>query len=576
MFITLILFCYSLNFARANYTVHFQESSIVAGVAINELLPNPEGSDTGKEWIELYNYSEAVINLNGWILTDTSSKEFVIENIDLTSKEFLVIYPNFSLNQSNEEVFLFDENRNQIDSFYYENSSEALSWARKPDGIGEWISDSVPTEGTSNIPEAVEYPDTILITEIYPTPEENEIEWLELFNNSEEEIELDSWKISDLSNSVVLKNLILSPYEYLELSEELSGITLNNSGDTISLVDPNGELVHEFAYEKTSAGISNITYEDSVVQTKVPTPGLENTYVEISNCFYDAIDINIQQFKSTDSSSDTNYKLTGSLTALPGQIYTDKIYVQDQSGGLMVRLPDEFSSDLNIGENIQVCGYHNEYYQEDEFVISNTRSIIILDSTSPVNPIPVESVNESLVGSLARIEGTISENSSTAITVQTQSEEIKVKLSHLSLEQEKSKGDQVEILGILTRYGDNKDGSPYYRLVPRTIEDVDITHLEDMKVATIKSKTSKATSKSSSSNKSEVKSTTSSKNTMEITLTPPAFQEKSEGYLELGIKRESQKKDQTNYRVAAASGFLISSSSLFILLDPERKYNPEE
>ena len=39
-----------------------------AGVVINEVLFNPIGNDPGQEWIEVFNASDSVQNLNGWQL----------------------------------------------------------------------------------------------------------------------------------------------------------------------------------------------------------------------------------------------------------------------------------------------------------------------------------------------------------------------------------------------------------------------------------------------------------------------------------------------------------------------------
>ena len=39
-----------------------------ASVVINEAMVNPYGSDAGREWVELYNASDAPVALTGWDL----------------------------------------------------------------------------------------------------------------------------------------------------------------------------------------------------------------------------------------------------------------------------------------------------------------------------------------------------------------------------------------------------------------------------------------------------------------------------------------------------------------------------
>ena len=40
----------------------------VGSITLNEFLPNPEGSDDGLEWIEVYNASGQEVRLDGWMI----------------------------------------------------------------------------------------------------------------------------------------------------------------------------------------------------------------------------------------------------------------------------------------------------------------------------------------------------------------------------------------------------------------------------------------------------------------------------------------------------------------------------
>jgi hypothetical protein len=48
------------------------------GVKINEFLYNPVGTDTGNEWIELYNNFDEEVNLNGWRLQKQSASLYTV------------------------------------------------------------------------------------------------------------------------------------------------------------------------------------------------------------------------------------------------------------------------------------------------------------------------------------------------------------------------------------------------------------------------------------------------------------------------------------------------------------------
>jgi len=66
------------------------------GVVVNEIFPNPEGSDKGKEFVELYNESDEKVNLDYWILRKISKKGSIKEyNFD--SVLVLTLINNHSL-----------------------------------------------------------------------------------------------------------------------------------------------------------------------------------------------------------------------------------------------------------------------------------------------------------------------------------------------------------------------------------------------------------------------------------------------------------------------------------------------
>lgn len=76
--------------------------SLVSGVRVNEVELNPEGNDSGYEWIELY--SEVEINLTGWTLVNNDGD---VINLTQVFQDYLII--DFSgqwLDNVNESVIL--------------------------------------------------------------------------------------------------------------------------------------------------------------------------------------------------------------------------------------------------------------------------------------------------------------------------------------------------------------------------------------------------------------------------------------------------------------------------------------
>lgn len=108
-------------------------------IIINELIPNPVGSDTLFEWIELYNYSEEEIILSGWKLdgkqipdSTIQPKGFLILVRDLSSYPEIEdkVKVDFNLVNTGDQIELRDNNNDLIDVFIYTSSTEGKSLER--------------------------------------------------------------------------------------------------------------------------------------------------------------------------------------------------------------------------------------------------------------------------------------------------------------------------------------------------------------------------------------------------------------------------------------------------------------
>src|SRR3989338_8284399 len=147
------------------------------GIVINEIMADPIADETLNEWVELYNDENKYINVSGWIIGDDKDND-TIEG-GLYNKEGAVIvafgyaiitddatrvYNNFNvssdavrlyvddgaigngLSNDGEAIYLYDNNRNLIDSKTYNKTTEDLSWAY----INGTLYKSNPTPGFAN------------------------------------------------------------------------------------------------------------------------------------------------------------------------------------------------------------------------------------------------------------------------------------------------------------------------------------------------------------------------------------------------------------------------------------------
>ncbi len=129
-------------------------------ITINEVEQNPEGPDSGNEWVEIYNPSSFDINVGGWKLVDGYSGKTVSisEGTVIASGCYHVIaWTNGSLiNSYPTKITLFDSSGKEIDCTpeATDEKNNDMCWARYPDGkdLGddkEWRFQEA-TKGSSN------------------------------------------------------------------------------------------------------------------------------------------------------------------------------------------------------------------------------------------------------------------------------------------------------------------------------------------------------------------------------------------------------------------------------------------
>ncbi len=86
----------------------------------------------------------------------------------------------------------------------------------------------------------------VVINEFVADPSDNDTEWIELYNNSNQTIDLAGWILEDGShNAISLKGILGSSGNARFIVFELKESILNNAGDAISLRDKNGVLIDE-------------------------------------------------------------------------------------------------------------------------------------------------------------------------------------------------------------------------------------------------------------------------------------------------------------------------------------------
>jgi hypothetical protein len=265
-------------------------------IHINEIFPNPKGEDSKNEWIELINEGDETCEIEGMKIDDEEggSKPYEIKNKIIIKKGFLILpswETKLTLNNKKDSVRLILPNNLIKEEVIYENAEENSSYAKNKDGEFEWS--NFPTPLLSNIfsnnknlnqkkknnnkkdkiKKIIENGDLsefIQLTEIFPNPQGTDSgkEWIEIFNSSDQDINLGNWKIDTGDKSgkkFVFENLIIKAHEFLTLSDKDLKFSLKNSNLEIRLIDFKNNVIDSINYEESEENKSyakiNIVYD---------------------------------------------------------------------------------------------------------------------------------------------------------------------------------------------------------------------------------------------------------------------------------------------------------------------------
>jgi hypothetical protein len=127
------------------------------GTIISELLPNPSGTDTSHEFIELYNPTAEIISLAGCSLqTTANSKVYNFGNVSLQPGQYHAIYDNESgltlSNNTGGTVWLLSLNTELQTVNYPGNLDDDVAFALAD---STWQNTYVPTPNFANIIESL-------------------------------------------------------------------------------------------------------------------------------------------------------------------------------------------------------------------------------------------------------------------------------------------------------------------------------------------------------------------------------------------------------------------------------------
>ncbi len=367
----------------------------LGSVVINELVSDP--IDDGVEWVELYNRSTKTVDLIPWLIQDAGESPHTIahETLELAGLDYLVLYKskdfNFALNNSGDILQLVCYN-NVMDSVTYGKfddgrpednapvAKDPFSLARVDDGrdtnsdMDDFSVTATPTPGRANIINATTDATTspedgqvftgqVFINEILPNPagSDSQTEFIELYNNGEQAVDLTGWKLGDSGarqftlTADKFTDLNLAAGKYMVFWRKDTGIALNNSGqDSAKLYWPNGKIASQIDYSGSIK--DDLAYaraaDGAWFWSQKATPAATNEIIQANQCPQAVINLDrlvvINQptiFDASDSSDPDgealNYLWTFADKTTSSQDVVTKTFTKTASQKATLEVTDE-------------------------------------------------------------------------------------------------------------------------------------------------------------------------------------------------------------------------------------------
>lgn len=311
------------------------------GIVIGEVQydPAPSGSENAFEWIELHNAGEQPVPLAGWQIADNRAADPLPDVtiapggfLVVAGERFLELFPAYAgplvtvasigngLGNSGDRVQLIDAGGTVVDALSYGDDAGILdppvppvaaghSLERVPAGVdtdaaSDWADQPAPSPGglPSGLPPTDPPPATlappppgahVVLNEYLAAPRDvdwdgdgtpsGDDEWIEVFNAGDIAVDLRGWQLDDIAGGgsspfVVPDSVVVPARGHRAFFKRETGIALNNGGDTVRLLGPDGVEVDTASYTRAAPDASWARSPDGGewADALTPSPGGPN------------------------------------------------------------------------------------------------------------------------------------------------------------------------------------------------------------------------------------------------------------------------------------------------------------
>jgi uncharacterized protein YdeI (BOF family) len=445
--------------------IHAQQGLAI----ITEVFYDAEGPDSEYEWIELKNISTMEQNIGGWkiqIAGTTWATVYTFPSFLWQPGEIITIgesqtdadiITNLGMQNGGSatdgirivdfgqrpiDTVLYDEpnengltdDQSLIPDTYAPDVTEGHSLCRITDEDTDSMDDFIECENPTFGEENLFYPSAII-----EGPDEADVE---------EEITFSGSSSSDIDGEII---------EYLWSIEELNYEKYGE--ETILLFSEEGK----YNLKLTVQDDSGLTASS----TKVIT-------VNKGESQHDITKTTIETIKNLEDGQEVMCE--GIITASADMLYSTDGYIQDETGGIRIKIPDDIT--LEFGKSYRITGVRSTTYNEPRINISTAEKI---DLGIEIVPMHIKTISElkNHIGDLVKLTGLVVKKSGNNFYIESDDPEnpFRITVSKYNNIEISSdiKNTEVMVIGIASRYGTDEDGNPKIKIMPRSSKDINLT-----------------------------------------------------------------------------------------------------
>ncbi len=384
-----------------NFTYLVAEVPAIGDVIINEVLadPTPAVGLPEYDYVELYNRSTKILNLQNWTVSNNTTTATITNSIWLLPNEYVVLtssgaipqlpnakavtsFPNFK--NASDDVILADDNNNQLDKITYtidwykdfDKKDGGYSLERiNPDLVcsseNNWMASTAISGGTPGLINSVNDNTPDVISPIIDTVIVIDMTTISVKLNETVPSALVSQIVAVTSPVLVIASITQDGADFSKLTIHLSNPLTTNTNYTIELQNledcegNSGNDTKAFIYLVAEVPAIGDVIINEVLADPTPAVGLpEYDYVELYNRSTKIL--NLQNW--TVSNNTTTATITNSIWLLPNE------YVVLTSSGAIPQLPNakavtSFPNFKNASDDVILADDNNNQLDKITYTI---------------------------------------------------------------------------------------------------------------------------------------------------------------------------------------------------------------